>query len=319
MRRSIGRDFAFITGEPDLPNSGHISRYIFNRPEFLDLHHGVTADHFYLIREKDAEVAGHIAFQHIGEDRVSLGRATFGSVEIHGRVRYDAVSEFIRQVLEFYGVNSCRSILIRHYATIYDPYHAPLIAAAFSHNGFKISSIDINHHLGISETPFEALIHPMERRQLNKCLKAGYLCRPGKPGEHQRIYHHIVEFRQQRKIPVTFPFEDFSKSLDRFPEHYIPFQVLTKENELLAAAILIKTAPDISYYFFPADNPLRMGFSPMILLMQTVYEFSKANGARFIDLGVSSKNDRPQTGLIHYKENLGGIPSTRLNFQLDLR
>jgi hypothetical protein len=167
--------------------------------------------------------------------------------------------------------------------------------------------------------PFEALIHPMERRQLNKCLKAGFTGGMGKPRDHRGIYHHIAEFRENRKIPVNFPFEDFSKSLARFPEHYLPFHVLTKENERVAAAIIIKTAPDIAYYFFPADSPYRRGFSPMVLLMQTVYEFSKANGMRFIDLGVSSKNGLPQTGLIRYKENMGGIPSTRLNLQLDLR
>jgi hypothetical protein len=53
----------------------------------------------------------------------------------------------------------------------------------------------------------------------------------------------------------------------------------------------------------------------MAFLIQNLYEFAVSNHYKYIDLGVSSIRNQPQSGLITFKENLGGIPGIKFHLE----
>jgi lipid II:glycine glycyltransferase (peptidoglycan interpeptide bridge formation enzyme) len=209
-------------------------------------------------------------------------------------------------------------VIIRHYAGFYDPVNSPVIETSLMHLGFNITLCDINHHLKIKNSLFSDHINKMELRQLKKCIEAGLEVRQAKGNEAGKIYDIMTEFRTQKNIPITFSKDDFANSLEKMPENYTLFYVHDKQGEVIAATLMVRINDRVLYYFFPSDNPRRSSYSPMIMLMDGIFSYAKEHHYQYIDLGISSKNNTPQKGLIQFKENIGGLASVRLTFQLDI-
>jgi lipid II:glycine glycyltransferase (peptidoglycan interpeptide bridge formation enzyme) len=103
------------------------------------------------------------------------------------------------------------------------------------------------------------------------------------------------------------------KLIQIFPQSYKLFSVSMK-NEMVAATVCVKVKDSILYNFLPAHNSSFNMYSPMVFLMEKIYQYTSEKKIRFIDLGVSSINNNPQKGLIRFKERLGSKAVGKLTF-----
>jgi lipid II:glycine glycyltransferase (peptidoglycan interpeptide bridge formation enzyme) len=70
----------------------------------------------------------------------------------------------------------------------------------------------------------------------------------------------------------------------------------------------------VLYYYLPADSPKYLEFSPAILIIKSMYEYSQKHCFEILDLGISTYLGERNEGLIRFKKNLGGMESEKNTF-----
>lgn len=310
--------FRFIASENEFFPGSEQTRFLFNSPEYLPIHSISSYNQFVIVNEKLKKVEGTILFERNEDSATSLRRATFGSLELKRKFNYDVLLEFFSFIREYYLDTPVKTVTIKHYSDLYDPVNGPVIALTLSHAGFRVTSHDINHHLPVSPDFFRDGINKMEKRKLRKCNEAGFKVNSAADSAITKIYLEMISFRKKNNIPISIEAGELMQSFAKFPENYFLMYVTNAENDILAGTVLVKITDQIIYYFSPATNPTFIKISPMVFLLNGIYEFAKERGFQAIDLGVSSIDNRPQKGLIRFKDHIGGITSSRFTFQLDL-
>ena len=318
MGKNASLKFLFQVNQLPSRPAPNRPRFLFNNPEYLSLHPGLQHDQFHIISQADDKVQGTITFRRIGDSAVSLARATFGSLEITGEPDYFVLQDFFRYLVQYYKSAGVKSIVIHHYSPLYDPVHEPVVTAALVYAGLKVETFDLNHHFPVTGDAFEVRVNKMEGRQLKKCMAKGLEFGECRKEDLTATFDQMIIYRQEKNIPVTFSTGDLVQAVQHLPGIYSLYRVTGRNGELLAAVVMVKITDRIWYYFSPVNKPEKDGLSPMVLLLNEIYSLARNAGMEYIDLGVSSSGNIPQQGLIRFKQNLGGIPTGRLTFRIDL-
>ncbi len=317
MKKKIDGNFTFFVNESPGNAGNRKPGFLFNDPRFLQLFPDISCDCFFIFHDKKNSTCARACFQHSGQSVISLGKGAFGSIEISEKLSYDIIREFILFITDFYREGKVRSVLIRHYPSLYDPVNGPVIALALSHSGYRVVAHDISHHIAITENNFDGLINKMENRKLKRCIVQNLVNRICTHEDLVKTYQAMIGFRQAKNIPVSMPVNDMVKSFTAFPENYFLFYTSSPGGEILAGTIMVRITDKILYYFSPASNPAYKKLSPMVFLISGIYEYARKNRYSFLDLGISSIDNKPQKGLIRFKEHIGGIPAGRLVFRIE--
>ncbi len=78
----------------------------------------------------------------------------------------------------------------------------------------------------------------------------------------------------------------------------------------------VRVRDDILYTFLPASNPAYHAYSPLVLLMDGLFEYCQQQQIRLLDLGVSlDGNHQPKPSLLRFKRNLGALESPKVCFE----
>ena len=305
--------FEFVIAEP-------LSRYTFpgdiclyNAPEYVSLWDDLTNSTFLIINSRSQMIAASIHFQIKEDLAISINTAPFGSISLFHEVDFDTLSDFMNYIETHLSLKEVRKIKIRHYPGIYHPHTYEKVISALALSGFRISLIDINQIIEITDDPFDSIIHPMELRNLNKTKTEGIIFTEHQNTEAKLVFNAIDTFRKARNIPVNIEFDSLMKLIHIFPQNYKLFSVSMK-NEMVAATVCVMVKDSILYNFLPAHNSSFNMYSPMVFLMEKIYQYTSENKIKFIDLGVSSINNNPQKGLIRFKERLGSKSVSKLTF-----
>ena len=88
---------------------------------------------------------------------------------------------------------------------------------------------------------------------------------------------------------------------------------------MIAATVCVLVNEEVLYNFLPAHDENYKSLSPVVFLVQGIYNYAFAESLKFIDLGISSLQGKPQAGLIIFKERLGGQPASKLSFIKEIR
>ena len=305
--------FEFVIAEP-------LSRYtypgdicLYNAPEYVSLWNDFTNSTFLIVHSRSQKITASIHFQIKEDTATSITTAPFGSISLSHEVDFNTLSDFINFIETHLRLKGVRKIKIRHYPGIYHPRTHEEVISALALSGFRISLIDINQIIEITDDPFDSLIHPMELRNLNKTKKESIIFTEHQNTEAKIVFNAIDTFRKARDIPVNIEFNSLMKLIHTFPQNYKLFSVSMK-NEIVAVTVCVKVKDSILYNFLPAHNSAYNMYSPMVFLMEKIYQYTSENKIRFIDLGVSSINNNPQKGLIRFKERLGSKSVSKLTF-----
>jgi hypothetical protein len=286
---------------------------IFNDFQYLALNPKKLIS-FYLKNRQTGYVAGFCHFQCVKADAWSPLLAPFASIYLKKEIDFHLIGVFIRSMTGYLEKQGISRIHLAHYPDIYSVIPPDKLIAALLFEGFQIKQTDINHYLKISEQPFEVSVRPMQKRRIRKCEDLGYIFRHHKNNELEILFSRIQEFRMQKNIPVKISMERIRSLVDHFPDRYFLFSVQDK-GQIIAATMMVSVNATVLYNFLPASDEAYNTSSPMVYLIRNLYEFAQAKRYKYIDLGVSSIKNQPQSGLITFKENLGGIPG--IKFQLE--
>ncbi len=180
--------------------------------------------------------------------------------------------------------------------------------------GYLISNTEIAHYL-ILEEDLEQHLHEMQLRKLRKLsgMRYGFLA----IGHLEAVYEFISVHRAESNIPLNVTYEKLSAMFLAFPDCYHIHSAYI-DDKLVACCITVVPENGIAYYFLPATSAEARSSSPMVGLIHRMYQYYQNLKFRYIDLGISSMNGKPQESLIVFKERMGGIRTERNTFSKSL-
>jgi hypothetical protein len=286
--------------------------FFFNEEPFLKK----QGDHRHAIALINPEGRSIARFNLFIKEQTGLSplRAPFGSVEFEKGLPLTDLHPLITEVNSFALRNKLKSLKIVSYPECYQYSNSVTLKTLLVADGFTTRTEDHNFHLDISEKEFETGLHSSERRRLKKSMQAGFQFNSESSGDLHSVHEMISKCREFKGYPVSMNYVEFEKMFKDFPERYLLF-TLRDKGRLVAATVGVRVNSEIIYNFMPADDLEYRTFSPMVLLMKEIYDYSRINGFKIFDMGTAAENGVPNSGLFKFKENLGGKLTFKHTFE----
>jgi hypothetical protein len=246
-----------------------------------------------------------VAFSIEGETAISLPKALFGSVEkdVQTDVPFPVFWKEACHILKTLGAQNIR---IFHPPNIYPGF---VSYQELQEVGLNVVQEEIHHFIPLNDFH----IHPMEKRKLDKLEKAEFIFRKGKTEELKEAFHFLSREREKKNIPTNVTFPLVENLFETFPESY-QLYIAEQDGTWAAVLILARISENVIYYFLPATSTDFRSKSPMVgLMLYATQEHRKDH--QYFDLGISSVKGTPQSGLIQFKERMGGIRGKKLIFE----
>jgi len=246
-------------------------------------------------------------------------KSSFGSFEFNPDLSLPELEKFINEVCKKLIHHKCHTFYIRSWPHCYNPAQFTILHSALLQSGFTVKTTDLNFHLEINEKPFIDKIDSSEKWILNKCKKNKFYFDVLDPVKYlEEVYNFLSVSVRKHKDELSMSFFKLSDSFKQFPENYFLFGVFNNENKLLSASVGVRINASIFYIFYLGYEVQFSSFSPMVLLMEGIYNFCRENKYEIMDLGIATEKGVPNYGLIHFKRNLGGIAGFKLSYEKQL-
>lgn len=287
-------------------------QYLFNTNLHLYTQTSGRIYSFILQRLKSGKPIAEIHFTTIpGVSGISLSAAPFGGLQVYEKGCDAGIADLLNTVDSWAMENKFSSLIIKCAPDIYDPNGLAECSDAYLKHGFSVLSGQRNLHIGVSAKSFESSIHTSERRRLRKCRKARLNAREIVAPDMAALYQFVLENRAKQGYPVLYTKGLLQRLLETFPNEVKVFGVF-REKELISMSFTIRVSPNVVYNFFPVDNPDYHFLSPMVMLMEKVYNYCLESDVPILDLGISvDEKGHVKPGLINFKEKLGGLSSMK--------
>ncbi len=306
----------FSENEIPKPYSIGATTYFYNEDDCIAYKYKKDLLSFYILKRKEKLVIGRIHFVISGNEAISLPKSPFGSFELYETMTLNVLNDFVCFIFERLQEKHVNNIVISTFAQIYNQQASAKVHYVLSNNGFKILATDINHHIPI-EGNFKDRIISMQFRKLKKCKKEGLIFKEEKLSKLKELYFFISKCRNERGQNLSMDYHQLRNATNLFPERYKLFSVF-KEGERLAATVAVIVNEEILYNFYPASMLQFNALSPMVFLTAGLFDYCCENNYKILDLGTSSLAEKPNIGLISFKEGIGGKPSLKFVFEKSL-
>lgn len=252
---------------------------------------------------------GHlsICFSLSNHHAVSMAKSPFGGFLTRGVDKQELLT-FYQKIEKSLKVKGCKKLSITQPQSIYPTVPNEWLIDL----GFKESIAEIAHHIPIAGDLFPRL-HSMQKRKLNAQKEISISISKEKPDQLEEIHDFLTTCRAHQGLQISVDFPTLKAQTEAFPERYHLFTA--RQNQHLMSAVIMCVATEhIVYYFLPGTLPKYKKLSPMVHLIAHIYQYYQERGFQYIDLGISSIQEAPQTSLITFKERMGGIRGIRETF-----
>jgi hypothetical protein len=181
---------------------------------------------------------------------------------------------------------------------------------AYLQNAWEILHENINHYVDMG-TWSEDCMSKGNRKKLRQCHGSGLMFSEATRLEWIDAYEVVKKNRESLGSRVSMSGIEIFALLTNYPDIYKCFILKDRFNQIAAAAFLVETSYENIYVYLWADVPEFRNLSPIVLLMtQLVSTFREKYN--FLDLGTSAINGEVLEGLSRFKDNLGALPSHKL-------
>lgn len=272
---------------------------------------------FYLVNFKKqvTEAAFHIFI----EDKTGISpcKAPFGGIEFAPHLNLEVLQFFWENIEAFLQTQHLNTLKIKAYPACYQPENAQVLQYLLLQNGFNIAEHNLNQHLVIDDQPLKAKMHDSEKRRLQKCYQQGYQFEIWLEPDFDFVLRFVQNCRDRKGYPTSLSADALSQLFKRFTHHFTQFVLRDPKADsqnIIALATGVKVHDKILYYFLPADDEAYLADSPMVHLIDGIYQYCQTHGFKMLDLGISTEFSQPNYGLLNFKKNMGANTSLKLTF-----
>lgn len=173
---------------------------------------------------------------------------------------------------------------------------------------------DINYALDLKTDDYDSLLNKESRKNLKRAKYIpSELKRAETLEERKIVYDVIAENRKAKGYPLKMSLNDLEKTSAIVP---VDYYLLLMDQEPVASAIVFEVAPTIAQVIYWGDLSAYSLKRPMNLLAFELFHLYKKRGFAFLDIGPSSEEGVPNTGLCHFKESIGCFADLKYHFTL---
>ncbi|MBX2896428.1 MAG: hypothetical protein KF763_13345 [Cyclobacteriaceae bacterium] len=285
--------------------------YVYNSPRHLQLQ----------------AKAGWIVFELTGPARTVLARinvnvrqnkamspvrAPFGSFEIYSRLSPTTLLQFIQFVEAALVQKKINYLVIKNWPSIYQPEQAKqLYKVLVNKLQFKVSE-EVSSVIPVSNTPLRVRMKISERQKARKAEKLFSFSMCGL-NEYKTIYDFILTCRQEREQSLSLSWKEIRTTISKLPDWFMFFK-LAGATDIAAAAIVIRVSDKVWYTFYYAHAATYNKVSPVVYLLECIYNQAAIEKIKLIDMGTSMLHDKINKSLMHFKESVGAVTGSKFTF-----
>lgn len=247
----------------------------------------------------------------------SPAAAPFGAPQLLAAdVPAPVLSAWLRTAHQHLAARGYAHLQLRLPPFAYEPGSSGPLVTALESLGYRVSRTETDTYLPL-DRPYEARLHPSERRRLHKCQRHGLRVEQEPPLLLPLAYAFLRRCREEKGQALSLTEAQLTTLFRDFPRDYLLFSVRDAQGDWAALTVAVLAGRGVLYNFYPA-SPLRYNaFSPVVLLNAGLHAFGQASGLRLLDLGTSSLPEGPNESLLRFKRHLGGVPSLKLTLDKD--
>lgn len=289
--------------------------HIYNTVAFSEHNRKKSESLHYLVFSDSSPRLGLIAGEKNGELQSPFS-APFGGFTSRGTQSIDRLIDAVRLLSDY-----AKSLGLRARVTLPPALYAPTFiahqAAALSLAASKVT-INTNHHrpLDFDEGCAQTVFRSKGRNSLNIALRNNlsfHLLDSSDPEQIRRAYEIIRRNHAELNHPLRMTYEDVVATA---PITGSRFMTVAVNGTDIAAAMINATTPEVAQVIYWGDTSDGRGLRPMNFLAASLMDHCRRSGIRILDIGPSSENGVPATGLCRFKESIGCIASTKVSFIL---
>jgi len=256
----------------------------------------------------------HLALDGAAGIARSPAQAPFGSAQLAAGVGTTELHQLFDEAERQLVRRGIRRLALRGYPFAYDPAGAATLAETLRQRGYRVALAEQNYHLDPAR-PYEAHLHPSERRRLHKCRRHGLHFEQEPPFLLPAAYEFIAACRQERGQALSLSLARVQELFRCFPREHFLFSVRQTDGGWAALTVAIRVSERVLYNFYPA-SPLRCNvLSPVVLLNEGLHAFARASNLSVLDLGTSTLDTGLNASLLRFKRHLGGVAGLRLSWE----
>ena len=293
--------------------------YLYSHPAYLSSLSDYNAFSFLLFR---ADVPDPVAVINYNQEKdqnwCSFSKAPFGGIVLQADCSKAELQFLINCVCEFISDRNGCGLTIKAPASCYGPNVHNILHEMYSNTGFCVVHTHQNHYFFVNNSNFFDRIHRMEQRRLRKCRQAGFKTRLDLSIETDHAFNFIRRCYAEKGYTLSISLQELKNLRGNFPDKYLIFTV---ENGLHLAGLIVgvRVREDILYIFLSAFESEFRKFSPVVLLMEAVYEFCQTSHISLLDLGTSlDQHGQPKKSLMQFKERLGAVACDKVTYHKKL-
>ncbi|QDA62262.1 hypothetical protein [Hymenobacter jejuensis] len=292
--------------------------FLFLRPEHLNLQpfEGEIFA-FYLEDSKTQQtVAQWHTFVATGaEVAYSPWQAPFGSLQLAAGLEIAALRAFVEAARTELAQRGIRQIRLKSYPFAYDPAASALLTDVLVHQGFRVTLAELNNQLPLARD-FRAHLVTAQELRLKRCHRAGFVFEQESPLLLTPAHAFISACRREKGHSEPLSLERLQELFAKFPRDHFLFSIRDAAGEWAALAIVVQISSKVLYSFYLA-SPLSYNlFSPVVMLLEGIHGFGRANGHRLLDIGTSTLPTGLNASLLAFKRHIGGVPGLKLTFEI---
>ena len=303
LRHTVLTDYVFR----ESPLSENIpygyERWLFHHAKQLHLQISSGWHSFYAINNAKHTIDAHLHVHIDGTHAVSPYRAPFGSYQFRTDISLMALYEFIEFTLARLHEKGVNEFVVKNPPLAYLSGLMELLTTFQFNHGFEIKAAEVGSVLDISGD-FRAGLNSWELRRIRQAENAGLTFTVLDMGELEAIYTFILACRTERGYALSIDWETLRKTVETFPDRYLLFGV--KHQDVIAAAAIAYNAGNGILVNFHSAHPRDYDhLSPVVLLLEGMYQYAREKGYRLFDLGTSAIDGKPNFGLLDFKSGVG--------------
>jgi hypothetical protein len=288
--------------------------YLFNEPKNLTIQSSLGWKSFYALRTEKKAARARVHFHIENDIAVSPLKNPFGSFEFSDTLPPKEFFDFIRWVEAQLISTGVKKIEIKCCPELYNRNSSALLSTFLFNLGYSVKKAELSACIEVSPTALYTVMTSWEKRKAGQIKKSNLRFNVVPVTKLKEVFEFISSCREERKQTLSMSYGQIKTVCDHFPERFCLFGMF--DNQALAAAsISMAINKSVLYNFYSAHSKQYDSLSPVVRLMEGIYEYCQVEKYRLIDLGTSALQGRPNFSLLDFKLNLGAIPTQKIVFE----
>jgi hypothetical protein len=231
-------------------------------------------------------------------------------------MRIEHIAEALSLLDGYLVTNKFSSVCFTLPPFFYNESWISRIALCLDKSGYKTVLL-VNHHLLTSD------IRNYDEGRIDKDIRYSLKTadrhrltfkKAENPDEIKSVFNVIEINKQSKNRPQSMTFNQLSEMMDLIA---IDFFLVFRERNPLASAVVYNHPTGIAQVIYWGAVPDSSRYYPMNFLVYQMLRFYNMKGFHIIDLGTSMLGNDLNTGLIKFKDSIGGTTSVKHSFYKD--